>query len=351
MFCKNLKYYRLKNNLSKKDLAERIGVTSMAITNYENGDRRPDMEIMKSLAAALNVRIADFLVVRDRDLTFVHGEFRKNANLPATARDFVREAVEEYLNRFMSVVEILGGEVLPDAPMLHALELLPDIEQDARNLRSHLALAPEGPIGNLVNAVENKGILLIELPIENKKFSGMNGRVNEHPYIVVNSGMSTERKRSTILHELAHLMFRWDDAMDENTIENVATAIGGAVLFSKNDVIRELGVRRSFVSRDMEWVAKEYGISMLLLITRAKLCGVITEQTAKNYSINASVKGWRTNEPSRIEAEPPHLFEQLVFRAVNEGEISVQRGAELLKISYDEVIGECGFHEESEWNI
>ena len=53
MFSKNLKYYRLKNNLTKAALASKVGVTPMAITNYENGDRRPDMPTIKALAKAL----------------------------------------------------------------------------------------------------------------------------------------------------------------------------------------------------------------------------------------------------------------------------------------------------------
>lgn len=51
------------------------------------------------------------------------------------------------------------------------------------------------------------------------------------------------------------------------------------------------------------------------------------------------------NEPSRIEPEKPSLFEQLVFRAVSEGEISIQRGAELLKMPYQEVVSHCCFDE------
>ena len=35
------------------------------------------------------------------------------------------------------------------------------------------------------------------------------------------------------------------------------------------------------------------------------------------------------------------LFSQLVFRAVSENEISVQKGAELLKQSYDYVAARC----------
>ena len=51
--------------------------------------------------------------------------------------------------------------------------------------------------------------------------------------------------------------------------------------------------------------------------------------------------GWRKNEPSRIEQEETTLFKQLVYRAIGEDAISVQRGAELLGTSYEEVSKEC----------
>ena len=53
MFSKNLKFYRLRKQMSKKELADRANVTSMAITNYEKGDRKPNMEILQALASAL----------------------------------------------------------------------------------------------------------------------------------------------------------------------------------------------------------------------------------------------------------------------------------------------------------
>ena len=45
----NLKYYRLKKNMSMKDLAEACGVSSMTISNYESGKRKPDMDIINKL--------------------------------------------------------------------------------------------------------------------------------------------------------------------------------------------------------------------------------------------------------------------------------------------------------------
>ena len=305
MFSKNLKYYRLKKGMTKKELANRVDISSMAISNYENGKRKPDMELMKKIAAVLGVRVSDFLTVRNEKLVFCHGEFRKNSSLSIAQQEYVKESVEEYFNRFMTIVEILGGDVLPDAPSVSILPLTGNIEQDGRSLRKHLSLALDGPISNLIEILENKGILIYVCKIDNDKFSGMSGTVNGRPYIVINENMSPERNRSTIVHELSHLMFKWPDDMIDSKTEELATAISGAFLFPKTDAIRELGIHRTVIAKDMSLVAQEYGISMYMLVKRAKLSGIITVSLEKEFYICAAKAGWKKNEPSRIEKEVP----------------------------------------------
>ena len=87
MFSKNLKFYRLRKQMSKKELADKVNISPMAITNYENGDRKPNMEILQKLADILDVRVSDFLAVRNENIIFAHGEFRKNASLSAAQLD------------------------------------------------------------------------------------------------------------------------------------------------------------------------------------------------------------------------------------------------------------------------
>lgn len=341
MFNKNLKYYRLKQNMSRKELASLAGVTPMAITYYESGERRPNMDTIKKLAVALGVRTTDFLNRRDENLVFVHGEFRKNSSLSRRQQEFIRESVEEYINRFYSVIDILGGEVLPEAPGSHQIELSDDAEKNAVAMRKCLRIAESGPVGNLIELLENKGFIIYVCDIDSRDFSGMNGTVNGRPYIIVNGTMSPERIRSTVVHEMAHLLFIWKKEVEENDVENIATAIGGAFLFPREDAVRELGIRRTRITKDMEYICREYGISMYLLVKRANLCGIINDSTAKNFYIKAGQAGWKKNEPVRIAKEEPTLFLQLVFRAVCENEISVQKGAELLKMPYTYVAGQC----------
>ena len=116
MFSKNLKYYRLMKKLSKKELAEQIGVSAMAITHYENNQRTPDMSTIQKLAAALGVKTSDFLSSRKTSCVIIHNEFRKSSSLSKQGQDFVKESAEEYYNRFATIVEILGDKVLANAP-------------------------------------------------------------------------------------------------------------------------------------------------------------------------------------------------------------------------------------------
>lgn len=341
MFNKNLRYYRLKNNLTKKELAVMTGVTPMAITYYESGERKPGMDVIKKLAKALNVRVADFLSRYNENLVFVHGEFRKGSKLSASQQEYIRASVEEYMGRLYSIIDILGGEILPEAPRCHALPLSESAEKDAKALRNYLHISDAGPIGNLTELFENKGILVYFFDASSDAFSGMNGLVNGRPYVIINKNMTPERIRSTMVHEMAHFIFVWPDSMSEKETEGRATAISGAFLFSEEDAKRELGIKRTSVTKDMELVCREYGISMYLLAKRAEICGIITSVAAKDFYIRAGQMGWKKKEPIRIAKENPLLLQQLVFRAVSEGEITVQKGAELLKQPYDFVVGQC----------
>ena len=341
MFNKNLKYYRLRKNMSKRELASKIDVTPMAITNYENGTRKPGMEILKLMASALEVKVSDFLAVRNESLSFSHGEFRKYTALLKNQQEYVRESVEDYFGRFFDAVELLGGDVLINAPKCNEIPLSDSAEDDACKMREYLRVGSEGPVGDLVEVLENQGVLMYPCAIDSDHFSGMNGCVDGRPYITFNNNMTPERIRSTIAHELAHALFVWPKDMGDKEVEKRATAISGAFLFPKKDVIRELGVHRSAITGDMALVCKEYGISMYLLTMRAQIVGVVSTFAAKDFYIEAAKLGWRKHEPSRIKPEEPLLFKQLVYRAVNEKEISLQRGAELLQISYKEVENEC----------
>ena len=346
MFEKNLKYYRLRTGMTKKALADKCGITPMSITHYEKGDRKPDMATIKKLADALGIRVSDFLAVRNSELNFAHGEFRKTSSLKASVQEYIVEYVEDYCSRFYNAVDCISGFPLPQAINCHSVVPSGDYEKDGIALRLALGFPETGPIQDLIAVLENNGIIIIEMDIDNEHFSGMNGMVNEYPYIVINKNMSAERQRSTIAHELTHMMFVNDeDDFGGMGAEKFATAVSGAFLITRRDLERELGIKRSHVTMDMLLICKEYGVSMMLLVKRAEQVGIISASVAKDFYIRAGKAGWRKNEPSRIEADYPTLFRQLVCRAINEDGMSLQKGAELLRVPYTEMVENCSLME------
>ena len=176
------------------------------------------------------------------------------------------------------------------------------------------------------------------LSIETDAFSGINGLVNGRPYIAVNENMASVRIRSTIVHEMSHFFFQWPDDLSAKDVEKRATAISGAFLLPEQDAKRELGLRRSAVTKDMAITCKKYGISFSLLVTRANQCRIINSKATSDYYKNAA-------QFSKIQyesvQEEPSLFSQLVFRGVCEDEISVRKGAELLQKTSAYVAEQC----------
>ncbi|MDD6734203.1 MAG: ImmA/IrrE family metallo-endopeptidase, partial [Lachnospiraceae bacterium] len=287
--------------------------------------------------------VTDFLANTGGELQFSHGIFRKGSKLGVMNQEYIREAVEEYFGRFFQVVSFLGGQkILEPVPEIKKIPWMDDTENAAKELRKYLGISINGPVPNLVEILENKGILVFFIEVDSDYFSGMNGTVNGIPYIVINRAMSPARIRSTIVHEVAHFAFDWPEDLSDKDEEELATAISGAFLFPKEDAYRELGYKRSSISKAMTMTCKEYGISIYMLVKRARLCEIINDSVEKVFYIRASKAGWRKAEPDwGIQKEEPNLFEQLVYRAVTEEEISVQKGAELLKTSYDAVANAC----------
>ena len=53
----NLRFYRKKNKLNQKDIAEKIGVVQQTYSNYETGTRTPSIDILLKLAEIYNISL------------------------------------------------------------------------------------------------------------------------------------------------------------------------------------------------------------------------------------------------------------------------------------------------------
>ena len=61
VFSNNLKEQRIKHNLTQQQLADKVGLTRQAISNYENDIRNINLDILVSLAKILDISTDDLI--------------------------------------------------------------------------------------------------------------------------------------------------------------------------------------------------------------------------------------------------------------------------------------------------
>ena len=63
VICSQIHLYREKNGMEQKALAKAIGVTANAISNWENGRSRPDVNLLPSICETLQISFSDLFCV------------------------------------------------------------------------------------------------------------------------------------------------------------------------------------------------------------------------------------------------------------------------------------------------
>lgn len=58
---KEIKRVRKNRKISQAELGKMIGVTAASVSRYENGEREPSVAILRRIAHALDVTVADLI--------------------------------------------------------------------------------------------------------------------------------------------------------------------------------------------------------------------------------------------------------------------------------------------------
>lgn len=64
-YSENIKNYRVKANLTQKELADKIGVSFQTISKYENGINEPDLSTLKTMCVIFNCSLSQLVGEND----------------------------------------------------------------------------------------------------------------------------------------------------------------------------------------------------------------------------------------------------------------------------------------------
>lgn len=314
---------RKARDLTQAELGELVGVSQVAINRYEAGEREPDSEHIAKLAAAVGVtesllRHGD----RFRGALAVTAHMRRQKSTKASSW----RRMEARLNLLRVHSSFLFEEV-----SLNAENRIPTFDPEftspedaARLLRAQWRM-PLGPVANLTRWAEAAGCLIFLEDFGTPRIDGLSQWVGDHPVILLNAEVPTDRKRLTLSHELAHLALHSVEACDD--MEAQANSFAAEFLMPSAEIRPQL--QNLDLGRLME-LKREWGVSLQALIERAYRLGLLTSDRRTTFYKMLNARGWKTVEPGsdKLARETPRLMQHIGFLMKERG-MSDQEMAEI----------------------
>ena len=334
LFSERFRSARLLCGFSLQELADRLDnrISRQALHKYEKGEVLPNSEMIGYLCDVLNVR-PDFFF-RDMEVKLGTVEFRKLDRLPAKEENRIIERTKDFLSRYLELEEIIGlsSEFTNPLSNIDLVSTQDEAETAAEMVRKAWRLGMD-PISNTVELLEDNHIKVIEFEAD-LGFDGMQTVVNgKIPVIAINVSRvkKDDRKRFTVLHELAHLLMPLADDLPEKHKETLCNHFAGAMLFPADLIKRELGMKRNkLLVQELGVLKQEYGISIQAIVMRALNTGIISSRYCTQFFSYLKQMNWQVNEPFDFNSgEKSKRFEQLLFRALGEDLISLSKAAAL----------------------
>ena len=65
VLCERIRFFREKAGIEQKQLAKQIGITANAVSNWENGRGRPDINLLPDICRALDISMYDLFDIDD----------------------------------------------------------------------------------------------------------------------------------------------------------------------------------------------------------------------------------------------------------------------------------------------
>ena len=330
VFAKRLKSARLLSALSLDKLAETMDgiVSKNAISKYEKAEMMPSSKVLIALAKALSVKPDYFF--RPFSVEIKNIEFRKKSKLKIKKEKAIKQQVSDHIERYLEIESLLNISVNFQNPISDIeINNSVDVEKAVNTLLKKWNLGLNA-LPNVIELLEDKEVKIVEIDTE-ENFDGLSGWANgKIPVVVVNKNLLIERKRFTVLHELAHLLLNFNKNLDNKTVEKLCHCFAGAVLIPKKTFITELGKnRKTFSLNELISVKETYGISIQAIMARAYGLRIITKFKYIDFCIKANTNKKEDGWGEYKGKEQSDRFMQLIYRAAAENIISMSKAANL----------------------
>lgn len=288
-----LREARRMMHLSMQQLSDRTGtkVSKQSISFYEQGRVSPKAAALAALADALDISEAYF---NGTAVTLDVPALRKSIGIKDICDDELQALharISFWAEQYAAAERRAALSQAADMPLPSATFTLPIPRRLVSTGEEAMLAATDvrrtwnmgtGPIPSILRLLERKGIAVMNDALPDSALGLSTWTNTDRPIIIVDmrrEKTTVERLRFTAAHELAHLLLRFPEEMEEKQKEKLCDKFAGVFLLPPDTLKEELGTRRSrLVLDELTDLKQLYGVSVAALVHTAYDLQIIDRQ-------------------------------------------------------------------------
>ncbi len=307
------------------ELADEISKTSQVVSQYENGKTDPSYESIEKISKFLNFKIPFFYKpIVNINTTLFFRDIKKNTKSMREKLISASQIIQEMKFEIDKMVNFpalnLGGcdNLISESGYDLTEEMIASI---ANKLRQHWKLG-YGPISNMVNLLENNGIIVLRNFFDSFNVDGVSWWANNTPFIILSEDKDNGiRSRFDIAHELGHIILHKNISDIENlNTEDFKRIEKEANIFASNFLMPQETFSREVVSVAFDnFIAlkKRWKVSIASMLYKSKDLKLINENQYKYLLIQLNSKKKYINDKKEplddiFDIERPVLFKKAI---------------------------------------
>lgn len=304
---------RGRRGLTKKRVAELIGVSTRSLTAYEAGDMTPSPDTVERLCRVLNFPVAFFEGPDLEELSVDAVSFRALSKMAAADRD---RALAAGALAF-SFTDWIGERFRLPEPRVPKLGPGVDPETAAQAVRVEWGLG-EKPAPNLIHLLEMRGVRVFSVTQECRELDAYSLWRADQPFVFLNTEKSGERSRFDAAHELGHLVLHWHhDPPQGRRAELEAHRFAAAFLMPAASVLAK-APRHPTLEQLVE-LKKPWRVSVAAIAHRLHSLKALSDWQYRTLVIEIGKRDYLTTEPEPIERETSQVLNKIFAALRKEG--------------------------------
>jgi len=300
---KRLREARLVRGMTISDLAERIGISKQAISQFELGEHSPKHETVLALINTLKFP-KNFFYREFKEQYVGNTFFRANATATKKSKEvqFQKTLLAGYIYEYLSEYIEFPELNVPDSSLcLNSEWDNNSIEQLAEQVRKQWDLGDK-PITNIVHLLERNGVIVFSVDTDSEKVDAFCQHRKGRPFIFLgNDKQSAFRRQFDGAHELGHILMHKEidnqdvlSRIEFKEMENQANRFASALLLPAEAFAKT--VTSTSLLHFVE-LKKYWNVSMAAMLYRCLDLKLIDESKYTSLVKQMSMKKMRTKEP------------------------------------------------------